>query len=120
MKKATKQRRNWTQDKRQAVLAEIATAQTEGQSLQSVLVRHNISHSMYTRWLQTTQPPATEPPAQHKARKYTRKAKAATVNGKAHSTVLTLQDGIEMMKARREVLSETIAEMERLVTTAGA
>jgi transposase-like protein len=100
---ATKKRRNWTTNKKRAVLEEIAYATANGSTIQSVLEKHNISHGMYKRWSEEmgeVQPPSELPRQQ---------------NGVTPHHPTTLPDAIEALRLKRDMLNEVIADLERMV-----
>ena len=101
-----KTRRTWSESKKRAVLQEIATATSNGGTIQSVLEKHNISHGMYKRWeeaLGVLEPKKQQPTPQSSS-------KPRNVSPRP----TTLHDAIEALRAKRDMLNEVIEDLARM------
>ena len=97
-----KTRRIWTDSKKRAVLQEIATATSNGETIQSILKKHNISHGMYKRWNDDLGLPEPE-------------STTSKPSPKPHSPrSITLHDAIDALRLKRDMLIEVIADLERM------
>jgi hypothetical protein len=107
----TKLRRTWPEPKKLAVLTEILNATSNGETIQSILKKHNISHGMYKRWNEelggTLEEPATPPASQ---------APSTLPNPRTVSQQrpTTLRNAIDALRVKRDMLSEVIEDLERM------
>jgi hypothetical protein len=103
----TKLRRTWPEPKKLAVLTEILNATSNGETIQSILKKHNISHGMYKRWNGelggTLEEPATPPASQ-----------APPTLPVSQQRPTTLRNAIDALRVKRDMLSEVIEDLERM------